>query len=80
MPETYGMPDPDKEPRGDRIKRTVEQAVGGQGILRRIVLYVTLAASVLGLMTLGPQPLGLILGGLGIIAMLLLSFTDTGLG
>jgi hypothetical protein len=78
MPETYGLPDPE-EPRSERVKKAVEQAIGGQGIVRRIVLYVTLALSIATLMTVGPQPLGVILGGLGIIAMLLLSFTDKGL-
>lgn len=79
MPETFGLPDPE-EPRDERVKRVVAEAIGGQGIIRRIVLYVTLALSIAALMTTGPQPLGVILGGLGIIAMLLLSFTDKGLG
>jgi hypothetical protein len=72
MPETYGLPEPEPT-RTERASTVVAQAVAGQGIVRRTVLWVY----VLEGLALGPAfwPAAFI----GIIAAVLLLATDKGL-
>lgn len=60
MPETY-IPEPDPTP-AERVAETLTQAVAGQGIVRRVVLYVAVAALLITpLPTLAIVPLVLLL-------------------
>lgn len=76
MPETYGLPE-DEEP-GPTIEERVVEAIAGVGLVRRMVLYSVAGATMLALSVMA-GPLGVIVGGLGLLAVLLLSFTDKGL-
>jgi hypothetical protein len=69
LPETYGLPEQD-EPyfTRDSIERAFNEAVAGQGVVRRVVLY-----GAVGLFTV----LGW--GPVAILALLLLMATDKGL-
>lgn len=67
MPETYGIPEP--EPTApERVNSAIAQAVAGQGIVRRIVLY-----AIAGLLMVTP------IHELAVIPLLMLMATDTGL-
>lgn len=67
MPETYGLPEPEPE-RAERAKRVFNEAIAGQGVVRRILLYVAL-----GGLLVTPAPL------LAVIPLVLLMATDPAL-
>lgn len=67
MGETYGLPEPEPT-RTERARSIVNEAIAGQSIVRRVVLYVLAAALVI---TPVPQ--------LGILPLVLLMATDKGL-
>lgn len=78
MPETISQPEPEPT-RPERAQRVVAQVIAGQGIVRRMVLYVVASLAMVGLIACSWHPAGLLLGGTGIMALLLLNMTDGGL-
>lgn len=64
MPETYGLPEPEPT-RTEQASDLIAGAVAGQGIVRRIVLYVAV-----GLLAISPVP------ALAVVPLLLLMATD----
>jgi len=72
MPETYGLPEPEPT-RSEQAETILVNAIAGQGIVRRVVLYAVLGASlVLGIYV----PPVLVFG---MLATILLVATDTNL-
>lgn len=67
MPETYGLTEDEPE-RIDEVKRIVNEVVAGQGIVRRVMLYVAIA--LLLVTNLAP---------LAVVPLVLLMATDRGL-
>lgn len=72
MPETYGLPEPEPT-RTERAQYLTSEAVAGQGVVRRVVLYTLVA----GALVLTPAfwPCAVV----GIVALILLQATDKGL-
>jgi hypothetical protein len=72
VPETYGLEGPEPE-RAEQVRDAVEQAIAGQGIIRRVVLW-TLVVTGLALgVTFPPAAI------IGTVAAVLLIATDKGL-
>jgi|GEM_PF-3600643 len=67
MPETYGLPEPEST-RIEAAQRVVNEAVAGQGLVRRVILYVAIAVLIIT-----PVPT------LAMVPLLLLMATDGGL-
>ena len=67
MPETYGLPEPEPT-RTEQATTVVAEVVAGQGIVRRVVLYVAV-----GLLAISPVP------ALAVVPLLLLMATDRAL-
>lgn len=67
MPMTYGLPEDEPE-RIDEVKRIVNEAIAGQGIVRRVVLYALTVALVVS--PVAP---------LAVVPLVLLLATDRGL-
>lgn len=67
IPETYGIPDPEPT-RIEQAQLTINEAIAGQGVVRRIVLYV-----LAGGLAVSPLP------GLAVLALILLMATDSSL-
>lgn len=78
MPETFGLPEPEPT-HTEQVRDALTQAIAGQGIVRRIVLYL-IAGSAQVILIAGAGVAGVVFGTLGIIALLLLSMTDHDLG
>jgi hypothetical protein len=67
MPETYGLPEPEPEPI-ERFTSAVNEVVAGQGVVRRVFLYVAVVA--LAISPLAP---------LAVVPLVLLMATDPAL-
>ena len=67
MPETYGLPEPEPT-RAEQAQRSVNEVLAGQGVVRRVALYL-----LLGLCLVSPVPV------LGIAPLVLLMASDGGL-
>lgn len=76
MPETYGLPEPEPT-RREEAERIFNEVIAGQSVVRRILFYVVAGLSLVLLS--GDGAFGVIGGGLGIIALLLLMATDRSL-
>lgn len=76
MPETRGIPEPEQTV-AERAVPVLRNVIAGhpQGAVRRIVLYVIGAASIVASASVGGG-LGLILAVVAVIAVLLLALTD----
>jgi hypothetical protein len=77
MPETYGLPEPEDPPffSPESIGRTFSEVVAGQGVVRRVVLYVLVALGI----TLTATPVIWLGGALAFTCLILLMATDGGL-
>lgn len=73
MPETYGLPEPEPTP-----EERFAGAIAGQGIVRRVVLYVALITTVITV-TAVAGPAGIPLGVIASVAVVLLMASDGGL-
>jgi len=67
MPETYGLPEPEPEPT-ERVQHALNEVVAGQGVVRRVLLYVAV-----GGLLISPVPL------LAVLPLILLMATDPAL-
>lgn len=67
MPETYNIPEPE-EPTAEKVEAALAQAIAGQGVVRRVVLY-----AIAALLIVSPVPA---LAGLPLVLLLA---TDKGL-
>lgn len=76
MPETYGLPEDEEE--GPSYEERLTEAFAGNGIVRRMVLY-CVTGFALAVTVYIDGVFGMLIGALGLIALLLLSMTDHGL-
>jgi hypothetical protein len=67
VPETYGVPDP-APTKVERVEAATTRIVAGQGIVRRVVLYVLIAA-----FAISPLP------AIAVLPLILLCVTDPAL-
>lgn len=74
MPETYGLPEPEPT-RTEQATYITKEVLAGQSVLRTVGLYLVLGAAIV-VMLAADGAIGILAGGLGIIALLLLSFSD----
>ncbi|MBA3583920.1 MAG: hypothetical protein H0W36_05215 [Gemmatimonadetes bacterium] len=73
MPETYGLPEPEPT-RIEAVQRVVNEVVAGQGVVRRTLLY-----ALIGIALVSGGILGVLAGGMGILALLFLMASDQNL-
>lgn len=91
MPETYGKPEaPEPEPSkvetfldhlrtyASKAEPVFTEAVAGQGLVRRIVLYLVASVGIVLSISIDGMA-GLFIGTFALIALLLLSMTDKNL-
>ena len=64
MPETYGLPEPEPA-MTTRVENMVSGVIAGQGVVRRVVLYVLVA-----LFVISPVPM------VAVVPLILLMATD----
>lgn len=67
MPETYGLPE-DEPTRAEQVQLAANEVIAGQGVVRRVLLYVAVAA-----LLVSP------VAPLAIVPLVLLMATDGGL-
>lgn len=76
MPETRGLPEPEPTTQ-ERVTNILTQAIAGQGIVRRIVLYVVAGSAAILSAAFGGG-IGLLFAVITVVALLLLALTDKG--